>query len=197
MPIRNPFRRAPGAEAAEAPNGADNGFRNTAVSGAKPLEIKDTTEYKLSALEINDSGVYLPPSPQQEKPTFWHSKSNVSTTSSNHRSLLAETEPFNISRESFDSYRRSFQGRPSESTDRVPEEGFEDVGLNDEPKPAPKKRGIFSRFGDNNNADNKTEERPSSGHHFSLTGRKRAESGKGEELKPMGRPSTDVPVETR
>ncbi|KAF3053069.1 hypothetical protein E8E11_000170 [Didymella keratinophila] len=242
MPIRNPFRRAPGAEAAEAPNGADNGFKNTAVSGAKPLEIKDTTEYKLS--EINDSGVYLPPSPQQEKPTFWHSKSNVSTTSSNHRSLLAETEPFNISRESFDSYRRSFdisarspitditsetyprasldarrsidtrrsldvrrsratprsslqQGRPSESTDRVPEEGFEDVGLNDEPKPAPKKRGIFSRFGDNNNADNKTEERPSSGHHFSLTGRKRAESGKGEELKPMGRPSTDVPVETR
>jgi hypothetical protein len=89
------------------------------------------------------------------------------------------------------------QGRPSESTDRVPEEGFEDVGLNDEPKPAPKKRGIFSRFGDNSNADNKTEERPSSGHHFSLTGRKRAESGKGEELKPMGRPSTDVPIETR
>jgi hypothetical protein len=48
MPIRNPFRRAPGAEAAEAPNGADTGFKNTAVSGAKPLEIKDTTEYKLS-----------------------------------------------------------------------------------------------------------------------------------------------------
>ncbi|KAJ4380580.1 hypothetical protein N0V86_003939 [Didymella sp. IMI 355093] len=244
MPIRNPFRRAPGAEATDEAqrNGADNGFKTTAVSGAKPQEIKDTTEYKLS--EINDSGVYLPPSPQQEKPNFWHSKSNVSTTSSNHRSLLAETEPFNISRESFDSYRRSFdisarspvtditaetyprqsldarrsidtrrsldvrrsratprssmqQGRPSESTDRVPEEGFEDVGLNDEPKPAQKKRGIFSRFGDNSNADSKQEERPSSGHHFSLTGRKRAESGKGEELKSMGRPSTDVPVETR
>lgn len=91
------------------------------------------------------------------------------------------------------------QGRPSETTDRVPEEGFEDVGLNDEPKPAPaKKRGIFSRFGDNNNNNaDKQEERPSSGHHFSLTGRKRAESGKGEELKPMGRPSVDVPVETR
>lgn len=90
------------------------------------------------------------------------------------------------------------QGRPSESTDRVPEEGFEDVGLNDEPKPVPaKKRGIFSRFGDNSNAENKQEDRPSSGHHFSLTGRKRAESGKGEELKPMGRPSADIPVETR
>jgi hypothetical protein len=89
------------------------------------------------------------------------------------------------------------QGRPSESTDRVPEEGFEDVGLHDEPKPAPKKRGLFSRFGDNSNADSKQEERPSSGHHFSLTGRKRAESGKGEELKPMGQAPSDVPVETR
>lgn len=88
------------------------------------------------------------------------------------------------------------QGRPSESADRVPEEGFEDVGLHDEPKPAPKKRGLFSRFGDSN-ADSKPEDRPSSGHHFSLTGRKRAESGKGEELKPMGQTSSDVSVETR
>ncbi|XPS75284.1 hypothetical protein M3J07_007365 [Ascochyta lentis] len=246
MPIRNPFRRAPGAEANDEAqrNATDSGFKSTAVSGVPPLQTKDSAEYKLS--EINDSGVYLPPSPQQEKPTFWHSKSNTSTTSSNHRSLLAETEPFNISRESFDSYRRSFdisarspitditaetyprqslnarrsvdtrrsldvrrsratprssmqQARPSESTDRVPEEGFEDVGLNDEPKSVPaKKRSIFSRFGDNNsNADNKQEERPSSGHHFSLTGRKRAESGKGEELKPMPRQSVDVPTETR
>jgi len=242
MPIRNPFRRAPEATDEAQRNASDNEFKNTAVTGAQPLQIKDSAEYKLS--EINDSGVYLPPSPQQEKPSFWHSKSNVSTTSSNHRSLLAETEPFNISRESFDSYRRSFdisarspitditaetyprqsldarrsmdvrhsldvrrsratprssmqQGRPSESTDRVPEEGFEDVGLHDEPKPAPKKRGLFSRFGDNSSADSKQEERPSSGHHFSLTGRKRAESGKGEELKPMGQASSDVPVETR
>jgi hypothetical protein len=87
-----------------------------------------------------------------------------------------------------------------DSTDQVPEERFEDVGLNDEPKPQPqKKRGLFSRFGDNNNHtdDKKQEERPSSSHHFSLTGRKRAESGAGAELKPMPRPSTDVPVETR
>jgi hypothetical protein len=81
----------------------------------------------------------------------------------------------------------------------VPEEGFEDVGLNDEPKAQPvKKRGIFARFGDSNsNAEGKQEERPSSGHHFSLTGRKRAESGKGEELKPMPRQSAEIPVETR
>ncbi|RYN35909.1 hypothetical protein AA0112_g4834 [Alternaria arborescens] len=244
MPIRNPFRRAGVPEAAdEAQRSApENGFKSTAVSGATPLQVKDPVEYKLS--EINDSGVYLPPSPQHEKPTFWHSKSNVSTTSSNHRSLLSETEPFSISRESFDSYRRSFdisarspitdnvhetyprqsldarrsvdtrrsldvrrsratprssmqQSRHSESHEQVPEEGFEDVGLNDEPKPQPKKRSIFSRFGDNNHANEKTEERPGSSHHFSLTGRKRAESGAGSELKPMPKPSTDAPVEAR
>jgi hypothetical protein len=85
-----------------------------------------------------------------------------------------------------------------DSTDQaVPEEGFEDVGLNDEPKPQPqKKRGLFARFGDSSD-EKKQEERPTSSHHFSLTGRKRAESGGGAELKPMSRPSTDIPVETR
>ena len=68
---------------------------------------------------------------------------------------------------------------------------------NDEPKPQPKKRSIFSRFGDNNHANEKTEERPGSSHHFSLTGRKRAESGAGSELKPMPKPSTEAPVEAR
>jgi hypothetical protein len=89
------------------------------------------------------------------------------------------------------------QPRHSESHDQVPEEGFEDVGLNDEPKPQPKKRSIFSRFGDNNHANDKTDERPTSSHHFSLTGRKRAESGAGSELKPMPRPSSEAPVESR
>ncbi|KAH8731002.1 hypothetical protein GQ44DRAFT_605543 [Phaeosphaeriaceae sp. PMI808] len=244
MPIRNPFRRAGAAEVVDESqqNGTDNGFRDTTVSGAKPLQLKDPAEYKLS--EISDNGVYLPPSPHQEKPAFWHSKSNVSTTSSNNRSLLPENEPFSISRESFDSYRRSFDisarspiqdcggetyprqsldARRSvdtrrsldvrrsratprssmqqhrDSTDQVPEERFEDVGLNDEPKPQPqKKRGLFSRFGDNNSTeDKKQEERPSSSLHFSLTGRKRAESGGGSELKPMSRSSADIPVEAR
>ncbi|KAF1831492.1 hypothetical protein BDW02DRAFT_47110 [Decorospora gaudefroyi] len=245
MPIRNPFRRAGVPEPVdEMPRSApEGGFKNTAVSGATPLQIKDPIEYKLS--EINDSGVYLPPSPHHEKPAFWHSKSNTSTTSSNHRSLLSENEPFSISRESFDSYRRSFdisarspiqdnvhetyprqsldarrsvdarrsldvrrsratprssmqQARHSESHDQVPEEGFEDVGLNDEPKPQPKKRSIFSRFGDSSShANEKPEDRPASNHHFSLTGRKRAESGAGSELKPMPRPSLEAPVESR
>lgn len=244
MPIRNPFRRAGLSDQPDDAhrNTAENDFKSTTLSGATPLQVKDPAEYKLS--EINDSGVYLPPSPQHEKSTFWHSKSNTSTSSSNHRSLLSENEPFSISRESFDSYRRSFdisarspitdnvhetyprqsldarrsmdarrsfdvrrsratprtsmqQGRLSESHDQVPEEGFEDVGLNDEPKPQPKKRGIFSRFGDNSHANDKSDERPSSSHHFSLTGRKRAESGAGSELKPMPKPATETAVESR
>lgn len=50
MPIRNPFRRAPGAEATDEAqrNATDNGFKNTAVSGTQPLQINDTAEYKLS-----------------------------------------------------------------------------------------------------------------------------------------------------
>lgn len=82
------------------------------------------------------------------------------------------------------------------------EEGFEDVGLNDEPKPQ-KKRGIFSRFGDSDNKDSTQDERPSSSHHhFTFTGRKRAQSGQGSELKSMGNPgpqkqATEVPVEAR
>ncbi|KAI9728656.1 MAG: hypothetical protein M1828_002762 [Chrysothrix sp. TS-e1954] len=131
MPIiRNPFRKAPGDVAIEESgrpysNGTDH---KSEARGTKPLSIrpngeKSPTEYKLSGEfdrkwtpnasadvyheEINDSGVYLPPSPT-EKPKFWSSRSYGSTTSSSHRSVLNENEPFNISRESFDSYRRSF-----------------------------------------------------------------------------------------
>jgi hypothetical protein len=58
--------------------------------------------------EINDSGVFIPPSPPERK-SFWTTSSSRSTTSSAHRSVFDEkNEPFNISRESFDSYRRSF-----------------------------------------------------------------------------------------
>jgi hypothetical protein len=77
----------------------------------------------------------------------------------------------------------------------VPEEGgFEDVGLNDEPKPQPKKRGIFARFGDSHDADAAKEDKPASHHHFTFTGRKRAQSGgQGSEMKSMSKPSTPQP----
>lgn len=95
------------------------------------------------------------------------------------------------------------QERRTDSRDDVtPEEGFEDVGLNDEPKPV-KKRGLFARFGDSSNTDVPSEERPaSSHHHFNFTGRKRAQSGQGSELKSMPSPtitnaSTEIPIESR
>ncbi|KAF2214804.1 hypothetical protein CERZMDRAFT_20220, partial [Cercospora zeae-maydis SCOH1-5] len=67
---------------------------------------KEPVEYKLS--EINDSGVFVPPSPTEKK-SFWGSTASRSTTSSSlHKCAFDENEQFNISRESFDSYRRSF-----------------------------------------------------------------------------------------
>ncbi|KAL2373079.1 hypothetical protein BDBG_06001 [Blastomyces gilchristii SLH14081] len=58
-------------------------------------------EYKMSV--VNDNGVYLPPSPTEKK-SFW----SKSPSQNNTRNLVDENEPFSISRESFDSYRRSF-----------------------------------------------------------------------------------------
>ncbi|KAF1356807.1 hypothetical protein BDV97DRAFT_342721 [Delphinella strobiligena] len=207
MPIiRNPFSRrndeAIRAAGSEKSNGAP-------VAPPGHIDIKEPTEYKLS--EINDSGVYLPPSPTERK-NFWSTKSNTSSNSaaSNHRSMLNENEPFNISRESFDSYRRSFdisarspvlqgnEGRPRVSLDSrlhsgVPrysssfnrplppaeEDKFEDVGLNDEPKP--KKQGFLSRF---THSGETPEPRSPSSLAFH---RKRGQSG-GQELSSMPKP---------
>ena len=64
------------------------------------------------------------------------------------------------------------------------EEEFEEVGLNDETKQAPKKRGLFARFGDSSDTPAATDgSRPSSSHRgFHLPGRKRGQSGQGAEL---------------
>ena len=68
------------------------------------------------------------------------------------------------------------------------EEGFEDVGLNDETKQPSKKRGIFARFGDNTDGQVGGDSgRPSSSHgRFHLPGRKRGQSGQGAELGNIG-----------
>ncbi|GME23140.1 hypothetical protein GTA08_BOTSDO05115 [Neofusicoccum parvum] len=212
MPIRNPFRRAPGGVDVQDENhrpiangGVDHGgFQrvNTPV-GSKPLD----------------------PSPPEKK-AFWGNTKSRTSTSSNHRAVLSETEPFSISRESFESYRRSFdisarspiaenlEVRPRQSLDsrRLPrsslnerrferpisttEEAFEDVGLNDEPA-KPKKKSFFARFGDSSENLAKPESRPSSGLGFHLTGRKRGQSGQGAELSPMPRSDgTEVPVQS-
>ncbi|KAJ9627900.1 hypothetical protein H2203_003119 [Taxawa tesnikishii (nom. ined.)] len=211
MPIiRNPFRKQ---DENARPNVQVNGSEKD--HSAKPIDIKEPTEYKLS--EINDSGVFMPPSPPERK-AFWSTKSSSSTNSSNHRSVLNENEPFNISRESFDSYRRSFdisarspvvfpESRPRQSLDSrailaprssatfarpqppTAEEGFEDVGLNDDPKP--KKRGFLSRLTDSDGPATGTDSRPTSSHHgFHFTGRKRGQSGQGAELGNMKRPDS-------
>lgn len=142
---------------------------------------EEPNEFKLSA--VNDSGVYLPPSPPEKK-SFWHKlPAGKSTTSSNHRSILTENEPFSISRESFESYRRSFDisGRspilqadsyPSRSSldsrsSRLPRSAihsnqFEKPRPTEEEEfedvglndPKPKKKGFLSRFGDSTNNEN-------------------------------------------
>lgn len=73
------------------------------------------------------------------------------------------------------------------------EEGFEDVGLNDEAKQPPKKRGIFARFGDSvENQPTADSARPSSSHRgFHLPGRKRGQSGQGAELGNIQRPTNE------
>jgi len=66
------------------------------------------------------------------------------------------------------------------------EEGFEDVGLNDEQTKQPKKKGFFSRIGESSepNSASPTTSR------FHIGGRKRGQSGVGEELGSIPRPGT-------
>ncbi len=160
------------------------------------------------------------------------------------RSSIGDIEHFSISRESFDSYRRSFvrtasihrryclamlirfsvkdicakspiiaHDFPRQSLDsaglaRIPrssvrhrsferelptaEEGFEDVGLNDDQKQnhqQPKKKGFFAKF---------SEPQESTTHGEGLArfipGRKRAQSGQGAELGPVERPKSSQSV---
>ncbi|QIX01933.1 hypothetical protein AMS68_007450 [Peltaster fructicola] len=99
--VRNPFRKQD-----ENVRPVYDARSNSDAGKSAEISDADTVEYKLS--DINDSGICLPPSPTLERKSFWHTNSSRSTTSSNHRSLVNEAEQFNISRESFDSYRRSF-----------------------------------------------------------------------------------------
>ena len=77
------------------------------------------------------------------------------------------------------------------------EEHFEDVGLNDEAaKVSHKKKGIFSRFGDNSEVPAAAvvaggdAGRPTSSHRgFHLPGRKRGQSGQGAELGTIDQPA--------
>lgn len=87
-----------------------------------------------------------------------------------------------------------FAVRSSGQSDRpqlTEEDIFEDVGLNDDPKLLPKKKRIFSRFGDSHEMPPSTENsRPNSSHRgFHIPGRKRGHSGQGAELGKIDRSS--------
>jgi len=232
MPIRNPFKKSVTAAELHEQNlrdVSDKGFKTADVNGIKAIEIKEPTEYQLS--EINDNGIYIPPSPPPKERSFFSRSSTSTSYSTTHRGTPSENnEPFNISRESFDSYRRSFdisarspipsfderprqsldsrrvlhsqasrpsfQGRHIDRPHEPVEEGFEEVGLNDETKP--KKRGLFSRFGDSSGDSPITADaRPASGHHnfLQFPGRKRGQSGQGAELSSIGRSNAQNTVE--
>lgn len=152
------------------------------------------------------------------------------------RSSIGDIEHFSISRESFDSYRRSFvrsyptschhslgmltmfyvkdicakspvivHDLPRQSLDsafsRNPrssvrhrsferelptaEEGFEDVGLNDEKQQQPKKKSFFAKFSEPQESNTHGE-----GLARFIPGRKRAQSGQGAELGVVERPKS-------
>ncbi|KAG8674507.1 hypothetical protein FPOAC2_00533 [Fusarium poae] len=169
MPIRNPFTRRPGSVIVQDENQRPDtapGFEKVDTVGSKSKPVlsirsqgRDNGEYKMSV--VNDSGVYLPPSPTEEKGQ-WPRKYLSTRNSTDTRSSIGDIEPFSISRESFDSYRRSFditarspiannndfptrQSLDSARLPRMPrsaiersfeqpptaEERFEDVGLDD------------------------------------------------------------------
>ncbi|CAG8380128.1 unnamed protein product [Penicillium salamii] len=182
--------------------------------GPAPIPIRNSheepTEYKLSV--VDDGGVYLPPSPP-EKPSFWR-RYPGSNKASNHRDLVDENEPFSISRESFDSYRRSFdisarspiihaESGPSRTSldsrcSRLTPSGTHSTSFT-KPDPMeeetfeevglsdevkPKKKGFLSRFGDSSN-DAQPTAKSSTSFGFHIPGRKRGQSGGGSELGSM------------
>ncbi|KAK3899587.1 hypothetical protein C8A05DRAFT_17992 [Staphylotrichum tortipilum] len=141
MPIRNPFARRPAVlqdDENQRPGSAGAGTATTTTtttdvahlgfervdtigskaslafsirSSSSSRRSQDTGEYKMSV--VNDSGVYLPPSPV-EREAMWPRRYLARTSSDRSRGTAGglgsagEMEHFPISRESFDSYRRSF-----------------------------------------------------------------------------------------
>jgi len=101
MPIRNPFAKRPD------PASADDNERPVSRSKSENSDRRqERAEYKLS--DVNE-GVYLPPSPPEKRP-FWPKRKTPSISSAG--SSVREIEPFPISQELFESYRRSFDIPP-------------------------------------------------------------------------------------
>ncbi|RYP66118.1 hypothetical protein DL769_006115 [Monosporascus sp. CRB-8-3] len=208
-----------------APKDSHSGFERVEIMGSKassalsirPSKSRDNGDYKMS----EEKGLW----PRQSVST---SRSSIDT-----RSSLGDIEHFIISRESFDSYRRSFDisakspvhvheitrhsldstrfpARVPRSSVRgwsfdreppTPEEGFEEVGLNDEQQKQqtqqqqePKKKGFFARFSDPQESHNSHAHSQGMGMSRFIPGRKRAQSGQGSELTPMERPRSSQSI---
>ncbi|KAI5920814.1 hypothetical protein F4810DRAFT_401054 [Camillea tinctor] len=236
MPIiRNPFARRFGTDVSDenvrpgtlVSKDSSSGFERVDTVGSKGVSAwsirsgrsDDNGDYKMSV--VNDSGVYLPPSPIDEK-GLWPRRPAASRSSMDTRSSIGDIEHFSISRESFDSYRRSFDitarspvvvfDQPRQSLDSAcfsriprtsvrdrsfdrapptPEETFEDVGLNDEHKQNQSKKRGFF-------AKFSESQEPSNhaqGMSRFIPGRKRAQSGQGAELNPIERPKSSQSTE--
>jgi len=87
--------------------------------------------------------------------------------------------------------RSTTQTRPSISFARpetTKEEEFENVGLGLVDEHKTKKRGFFGRFGDNSDSAAGTEHKSVSHHGFHIGGRRRGQSGSGEELGEIKKP---------
>ncbi|KAF3483245.1 uncharacterized protein GIQ15_02569 [Arthroderma uncinatum] len=107
-PFRNLFPKRPAVNVEEAHDEPPQRLSTDSPSrSSRPSltlgrsNIEEPNEYKMSV--VSDNGVYLPPSPTEKK-SYWQRPSSRKAS----RNLLDENEPFSISRESFDSYRRSF-----------------------------------------------------------------------------------------
>jgi hypothetical protein len=82
--------------------------------------------------------------------------------------------------------RSAVRERRFEKQPPTTEEAFEDVGLNDEQTKQVKKKGFFSRLADGP----ETSTQASTGSRFHIGGRKRGQSGVGEELGSIQPPGT-------
>ncbi|KAL9128397.1 MAG: hypothetical protein Q9217_002921 [Psora testacea] len=116
--LRNTFSKKPPVSSGRIPDqdenarpvpAADRPSEHSSYAGSRTsssLSIKkkeEPTEYKLSG---RNGLHYCQPSPPEKK-SYWP-KSPITGRTSSYRSVLNENEPFSISRESFESYRRSF-----------------------------------------------------------------------------------------
>ncbi|KAG5931074.1 hypothetical protein E4U53_001960 [Claviceps sorghi] len=223
MPIRNPFARRPALADEQPQPELHPGFERVVTVGSKAsssLSLRsnkshDTGEYKMSV--VDDSGVYLPPSPTEEKGR-WPSRRYLSSRSSTDtRSSSGDVEHFPISRESFDSYRRSFDvtarspivssndsfGRQSLDSARFPRLPRPTTGANFVHRQPPTAEEVFEDVGldDYMQQPRKrgffsklTDSQDATGQpnvsRFLMSGRKRGHSGQGAELIPI-RPHRD------